>query len=135
MGDDPRTTIANGVPNRQHDNDGTSSIRLVTERWLTFEVTAYTAGYESTGKSPGDPAYGITASGEPVKAGVTIACPPSIAFGTRLDIEDVGVRTCTDRGGAITEGRLDVYMPDLADAQAFGRRHGVNARIISEGKR
>jgi 3D (Asp-Asp-Asp) domain-containing protein len=101
--------------------------------YVTYEVTAYTANAESTGKSPGDPAYGITASGEPVKAGVTIACPPSMAFGTRLDIEGVGVRTCTDRGGAITEGRLDVYMPDLAEALAFGRQN-LNVRIEEESE-
>src|SRR5690606_7201420 len=35
----------------------------------TFEVTAYTAGAESTGKTPSDPAYGITASGEKVREG------------------------------------------------------------------
>jgi 3D (Asp-Asp-Asp) domain-containing protein len=98
-----------------------------------MEVTAYTAGYESTGKSPGDPTYGITASGEPVKAVYTIACPPSMAFGTRLDIEGVGVRTCEDRGGAITEGRLDVYMPDLAEALAFGRQE-LNVEIKEESE-
>jgi 3D (Asp-Asp-Asp) domain-containing protein len=88
----------------------------------TFVVTAYTAGAESTGKSPGDPAYGITASGEKVAEGVTAACPPSMAFGTRIDIEGVGERVCTDRGGAIKSGRLDVYMPKLADAIQFGRQ-------------
>lgn len=87
-----------------------------------FVVTAYTAGAESTGKSPDDPAYGITASGEHVRSNYTAACPPSMVFGTRLNIEDVGERVCTDRGGAITEGHVDIYMADLNDAREFGRQ-------------
>jgi 3D (Asp-Asp-Asp) domain-containing protein len=90
--------------------------------WQTFEVTAYTAGEESTGKSPGDVGYGITASGEPVRDNYTIACPPSLPFGQRLEIEGVGERVCTDRGGAIKEGRLDVYIAELEEARQFGRQ-------------
>jgi 3D (Asp-Asp-Asp) domain-containing protein len=90
--------------------------------WHTFEATAYTAGEESTGKQPGDVGYGITASGEPVREGITAACPPSMVFGTRLEIEGIGERVCMDRGGAIKEGRLDVYMTDLQDALSFGRQ-------------
>lgn len=90
--------------------------------WLMFEVTAYTANAESTGKSQGDAGYGITASGEPVQEGRTVACPKSLPFGTRLEIEGLGERVCTDRGGAIGKGRLDVYMTELNDARKFGRR-------------
>lgn len=102
---------------------------VVEPAWLTFEVTAYTAGVESTGKSPGDAGYGITASGEPVQEGRTVACPKSLPFGTRLEIEGIGERVCTDRGGAIGEGRLDVYMTELNDAQEFGRQ-SRQVRII-----
>ena len=87
-----------------------------------YEVTAYTSGYESTGKSPGDAGYGITASGAEVSEGHTLACPPSLDFGTVVDIEGVGERVCADRGSAITEGRLDVYMSELEDAVEFGRK-------------
>lgn len=97
--------------------------------WHTFEVTAYTAGPESTGKRPGDNGYGITASGESVRDNYTVACPPSMAFGTRLEIEGVGERVCTDRGGAITEGRLDIYMTELQDALTFGRQQ-LKVRIM-----
>lgn len=88
----------------------------------TYEVTAFTAGHESTGKNPGDPAYGITASGKKVKEGVTIACPPEIELGTKLHIEGIGVRTCEDRGGAIKNFKLDLYVASLAEAQSFGRQ-------------
>jgi 3D (Asp-Asp-Asp) domain-containing protein len=99
--------------------------------WKTFEVTAYTAGEESTGKQPGDDGYGITASGEHVQANYTLACPPSLPFGQRLEIEGVGERVCTDRGGAIKEGRLDVYIAELEEARQFGRQW-LNVRIIEE---
>lgn len=88
----------------------------------TYTVTAYTAGPESTGKRPDDPGYGITASGEPVQAGVTVACPPDLPFGTEVMIEDIGERVCHDRGGAIRGNRIDVYMTDLDDALQFGRQ-------------
>jgi 3D (Asp-Asp-Asp) domain-containing protein len=97
--------------------------------WQTFEVTAYTAGEESTGKQPGDDGYGITASGEHVRENYTLACPRSMAFGTRLEIKGVGERVCTDRGGAIKGARLDIYIPKLKDALAFGRQW-LNVRIM-----
>jgi 3D (Asp-Asp-Asp) domain-containing protein len=104
-------------------------VEVVEPAWQTFEVTAYTSGEESTGKQPGDDGYGITASGEHVRENYTIACPPSIPFGQRLEIEGVGERVCTDRGGSIKEGRLDVYIPKLKDALAFGRQR-LKVRII-----
>ncbi|WP_442636493.1 3D domain-containing protein [Rossellomorea marisflavi] len=87
-----------------------------------YEVTAYTSGIESTGKRPGDPSYGITASGERVQEGVTIACPKHIPFGTKMKIEKVGYRVCKDTGSDITYGRIDVYMDSLSAAQSFGRQ-------------
>jgi 3D (Asp-Asp-Asp) domain-containing protein len=97
--------------------------------WQTFEVTSYTAGPESTGKQPGDVGYGITASGEHVRDNYTLACPPSMAFGTRLEIGGIGERVCTDRGGKITENHLDVYMTELQDALTFGRQQ-LKVRIM-----
>lgn len=98
----------------------------------TYEVTAYTAGPESTGKTPDHPAYGITASGEHVRENHTLACPKSLPFGTRVKIPYFNnVFICEDRGGAITEGKLDVYIPDLDEARAFGRRM-LDVKIIEE---
>lgn len=112
--------------NSGHSNRNTNSVGASYGRFI---ATAYTAGPESTGKSPGDADYGITTSGRHVRENHTIACPKSIALGTRLEIEGLGVRTCDDRGGAITEGRLDIYFERLSDAQEFGRRM-VRARIL-----
>lgn len=95
-----------------------------------YEITAYTAGYESTGKNPGDPYYGVTASGVTVEEGTTIACPPELDFGTVVEIEVVGKRICQDRGGAIKGKRLDLYMEDLSEALDFGRRK-LEVKIFS----
>lgn len=97
-------------------------IEAPAPEWTTYEITAYTANEESTGKSPGDAGYGITASGEPVREGITAACPPSLSFGTRIEIEGLGERVCLDRGGKITEGRLDLYIAELKEARQFGRQ-------------
>ncbi|MFC7393916.1 3D domain-containing protein [Scopulibacillus cellulosilyticus] len=89
----------------------------------TFTVTAYTSGNESTGKNPGDSGYGVTASGSHVQQGTTVACPKSIPFGTKIYIPSLHhTYTCQDRGGAIKEGRLDIYMNNLKDAQDFGKK-------------
>ena len=87
-----------------------------------YEITAYTAGYESTGKGPEHPEYGVTASGATAQEGVTVACPPELEFGTVVEIEGVGKRTCQDRGGAIKGKRLDLFIADLQRALEFGRR-------------
>lgn len=91
-----------------------------------YVVTAYSVGDNYT------PDHGITASGERVEAGVTVACPKELPFGTRVDIENVGVRTCTDRGGAIKGKRLDVYIPEIEEALKFGKRE-LNVSIIEKG--
>lgn len=88
----------------------------------TYEITAYTAGPESTGKNPGHPAYGITKSGERVTEGLTIACPPEIELYTKVEIEGIGTRECHDRGGAIKGKIIDLYIPELAKALEFGRQ-------------
>lgn len=87
-----------------------------------FEVTFYTAGYESTGKRKGDKGYGITASGTTVQENRTAACPKSMEFGTKVYIEGFGYRVCEDRGSAITNAKLDVYVESLDEALQLGRQ-------------
>lgn len=102
--------------------------------YSVYEVTAYTSGRESTGKTPSHPAYGITASGVKVEEGVTIACPKTMDFGTEVYIPYFdNTFECQDRGGAITEGKLDVYIEDLDAALKFGRRK-LDVQILSSDK-
>jgi len=101
--------------------------------WVLMEVTAYTAGPESTGKTPDHPLYGITASGNPVKEWHTIAAGPSIPFGTKIYIpEFMKTFVVEDRGGAITDNHLDIYMERLEDAKKFGRKD-IYVFVIQDG--
>ncbi|WP_179097365.1 3D domain-containing protein [Paenibacillus sp. FSL H7-0331] len=91
--------------------------------YKSMSVTAFTSGFESTQKKKGQKGYGITASGEPVKQGVTAACPKSMSFGTEIYIKELDhVYTCQDRGEAIKEGHIDIYFNDLREARHFGRQ-------------
>ncbi|MDR3591785.1 MAG: 3D domain-containing protein [Negativicutes bacterium] len=85
-------------------------------REMVAEVTAYTDDINSCDKDDG-----ITASGVHVEIG-HIAMDESIPFGTRVHIEGMGEFVVTDRGGAITANRIDVYMPSHKQAILFGRQ-------------
>lgn len=62
-----------------------------------------------------------TASGTHVRPGVA-ACPPDIAFGTSILIDQVGTVVCEDRGGAIGGDNIDLWVPTYQEAITFGRR-------------
>ena len=92
-------------------------------------VTMYTLDpAETGGKYPGDPGYGITASGAYVQDWYTVAAGPGIPFGTRVyipyfaDYPNGGVFVVQDRGGAIGDYNIDVYVNDKATALNFGRQ-------------
>ncbi len=63
---------------------------------------------------------GITASGQPIQAGVTVAADQSMfPYGTVLYIEDVGIRIVQDKGGAIQGNKLDVAVDTHSNALAW----------------
>jgi 3D (Asp-Asp-Asp) domain-containing protein len=101
----------------------------LTELWTILEITAYTAGFESCQKHPDDPLYGITYSGNRVKEWHTVAAGPDIPIGTRIFIPELadkpngGMFVVEDRGGAISNAHLDIYMDRLQDARNWGRQH------------
>lgn len=87
-----------------------------SHREFVAEITAYTDDVNSCGKDDG-----ITASGIHVEIG-HIAMDESIPFGTKVRIEGIGEFVVTDRGGAITGNRIDIYMPTHSQAITFGRQ-------------
>lgn len=101
---------------------------------LSCTLTAYTSGYESTGKKPGDPGYGITASGTVATVGRTIAVDPQvISIGSKVYIEGLGIRYAEDTGAAVKGKHIDVYLGDgraLQKAIEFGVKRNVPVYIL-----
>ena len=91
---------------------------------FTINASAYTASADECGNDKG-----ITASGIKVKENRTIACPPSLPFGVKLEIEGMGIFTCEDRGGAIKGNHIDIYVPTKEEAFQFGRQN-LTAKIV-----
>lgn len=80
-----------------------------------MKITAYTAS------DKGMNGLRITANGERVQEGRTIAADHSIPFNTQIYIPALGKTfTVTDRGGAIKGDRLDLFMEKRKDAMEFG---------------
>lgn len=98
---------------------------------MTVEATAYTKEYACTGKNPGDPYYGITASGVPVEKGHIAVDPSVIPYTSEVYIvgldeignEYKGKYIATDTGGAIKGNRIDVYIDNYPEVNRFGRRN------------
>ncbi|MHB8125846.1 MAG: 3D domain-containing protein [Desulfitobacteriaceae bacterium] len=87
----------------------------VHEERRIMKVTAYTA------HDVGMDGRGITASGNRVQEGVTIAAPNDIPLGAQILIPALGqTYVVTDRGGAIKGNRLDLYIEDRKKALEFG---------------
>lgn len=102
------------------------SFRYMSE--LDMVATAYDLSYESTGKYPGDPNYGITASGTKAQPGTVSVDPSVIPLGSKLYIAstdgspDYGYATALDTGGAIKGKRIDLFIGDAAGVSNFGIR-------------
>ena len=119
---------------KNREQDASEPMAEETEYIVEFEITYYTAGPESTGKTPDHPAYGITRSGTVVEEGRTIATdwdvlPP----GTKVYIDGIGERIVEDTGGAIVDKCIDVYVERLEDIPSIGR-HKADVWIVKEKK-
>jgi 3D (Asp-Asp-Asp) domain-containing protein len=115
---------------KNQEQDASEPLLYEPEYIGEFEITYYTAGPESTGKTPDHPAYGITRSGTVVEEGRTIATdwdvlPP----GTKVYIDGIGERIVEDTGGAIVDKCIDVYVERLEDIPSIGR-HKADVWLI-----
>ncbi|WP_373284268.1 3D domain-containing protein [Priestia taiwanensis] len=107
-------------------------------KYPTAEVvaTGYTAGFESTGKYPNNPAYGITYSGLKVKRDLysTIAADLNVfPIGTILFIPEYGYGVVADKGGAIKGNRLDLYFDTVKDVYEQWGKKQVTVYIVERG--
>jgi uncharacterized protein YabE (DUF348 family) len=77
---------------------------------LRMYATYYTPA--SSGRSPDDPNYGITATGVQVTYGVVAVDPNVIPLGTKLFIPGYGYAVAADTGGAVKGNIIDLGFPD-----------------------
>lgn len=93
----------------------------------TLNTSAYTAS--TCDKKPTDKGYGITASGAKVKSWYTVAAGKAYPMGTVIyipamkDKPNGGWFVVQDRGGAIKNNKLDIYMSTYNECIQFGRRN------------
>jgi len=116
----------------------------VTREGVTFKakkvlknvtLTAYSAGFESTGKTEDHPLYGITASGTKVQEGRTIAVDPDvIPLGWWVYIEGIGFRRAEDKGSAVKGKKIDIYYDSETKAERFGKKKGYTVYVIGPNK-
>jgi 3D (Asp-Asp-Asp) domain-containing protein len=99
-------------------------------------ATGYTAGVESTGKTPDHPAYGVTYSGVKVTRDLysTIAADLDVyPIGTILYIPDYGYGIVADKGGAIKGNKIDLYYPTVNDVYEKWGKKEVDVYVIEYG--
>ena len=94
---------------------------------VTLNASAYYAG--SCDKAPGSPGYGVTASGAYASAWCTVAAGRGYPLGTIIyipyfsNMPNGGWFVVQDRGGAIANNRVDIYMNTYNECIQFGRRN------------
>lgn len=101
--------------------------KLYYTKSFTVRATAYSAGYASTGKFPGSPGYGRSATGTYVRRNSegysSIAVDPRvIPLGTKLYVEGYGLAIAEDTGGAIKGNTIDVFFNSDSEANSWGVR-------------
>lgn len=101
--------------------------RILYKNSLRMKATAYSAGYLSTGKSPGSDGYGITATGAVAKRNSSgyssVAVDPRvIPLGTKLYIDGYGYAIAEDIGGAIKGNKIDLYFNGEGEVYDWGVR-------------
>jgi 3D (Asp-Asp-Asp) domain-containing protein len=103
----------------------------------TVVATGYTAGYESTGKNPGNPQFGITYSGVKVKRDLfsTVAADINVfPIGTILFIPNYGYGVVADTGSAIKGDKVDLYYDTVDEVYNEWGKRTLEVYIVEMGK-
>lgn len=102
-----------------------------------MRATAYDLSFESCGKYPDHPEYGITFSGTQARPGVVAVDPRVVKLGSRLYIEsmdrtaDYGFAKAEDTGSAIKGNRVDLFIENRKQALRYGVRT-VKVYVLEE---
>ncbi|MFE8702364.1 3D domain-containing protein [Cytobacillus sp. FJAT-54145] len=102
----------------------------------TVTATGYTAGFESTGKNPGHPSFGITYSGVKVTRDLysTVAADLNVfPIGTILFIPGYGYGVVADKGGAIKGNKVDLYYETVEDVYNQWGKKTVDVYVVEHG--
>ena len=126
---DQRTVAASSASNPATTASSSLAKKVegITPTVRTLNASAYTAS--TCGKAPGSPGYGITASGARASSWYTVAAGSGYKLGTVIYIPyfknkpNGGWFVVQDRGGAISNYKLDVYMGTYSECISFGRRN------------
>lgn len=103
------------------------SVEGITPYVATLNASAYTAS--TCDKAPGSSGYGVTASGVYATAWCTVAAGSGYRMGTVIyipyfaNMPNGGWFVVQDRGGAISNNRIDIYMDTYDECIQFGRRN------------
>lgn len=109
--------------------------KIETEEWIQGEFTAYNPVEAQCDDTPR-----ITASQKQIKEGM-IACPSKYEFGTKIEVEGLGVYVCEDRmnirydcfrqdgGCEVEKFYFDIILEDHQQAINFGRQL-INFKVI-----
>ncbi|MCQ6276529.1 3D domain-containing protein [Bacillus sp. V3B] len=127
---EPTEAVAAELPTLENEFD-----------WSKYPIhkvlaTGYTAGYESTGKDPNHPEYGITYSGVVVKRDLysTVAADLNVfPIGTILFIPGYGFGVVADKGGAIKGNRVDLYYETVDDVYNEWGKKELDVYVIQMG--
>ena len=108
-------------------------------RSVKVMATGYTAGFESTGKNPDHPQYGITYSGVKVRRDQntvsTIAADPKVfPLGSILYIPGYGYGIVADIGSAIKGKKIDLYYATTKQVFKEWGKKEVEVHVIKLGK-
>ncbi|MFC5529989.1 ubiquitin-like domain-containing protein [Cohnella yongneupensis] len=132
-----KTLTYNGKPSASEASTVKLNGRSVKVKRMLSNVTltAYSAGFASTGKSKGDEGFGVTSSGAIVQEGRTIAVDPRvIPIGWWVYIEGIGFRRAEDTGSAVKGKKIDVYYDSEKHADRFGMKKGYTVYVIGPVK-